>query len=186
MDISLNDEQRSWQQKARRFAQDVVAPVSLERDRIPGAAETFDWDLIRQGSALGFRTAVVAKDRGGHGLDLVTQALVIVELAKADSAIAKTFSQCWKWSHLIASHCSKDQQARFLKPFLEDDTYLLGHAGTEPNAGSDHRLPPEDDPKAGWRLRAERGLGAPYPDRSGAPAARRGRREAIRFRLRAA
>jgi alkylation response protein AidB-like acyl-CoA dehydrogenase len=156
MDFSLNDQQRAWQSKAREFARDVIAPVSLARDRIADAAGTFDWDIIRQGSRLGFRTAVVAKERGGHGIDLVTQALIIVELARADSAIAKTFSQCWKWSHLIASHCSADQQERFLKPFLADDTYLLGHAGTEPNAGSDHRLPPEEDPKAGWRLRAER------------------------------
>ncbi|HEX5103697.1 MAG TPA: acyl-CoA dehydrogenase family protein, partial [Pirellulaceae bacterium] len=151
MDVSLNEEQRAWQAKARRFAQDVIAPVSLERDRIAGAPETFDWDIIRQGSKLGFRTAVVPKEYGGHGIDLVTQALVITELAKADSAISKTFSQCWKWSHLIADFCSKDQKTRFLAPFMADDTYLLGHAGTEPNAGSDHRLPPEDDPKSGWR-----------------------------------
>jgi alkylation response protein AidB-like acyl-CoA dehydrogenase len=32
----------------------------------------------------------------------------------------------------------------------------MGAASTEPNAGSDNRYPPEDDPKSGWRLRAER------------------------------
>ena len=32
----------------------------------------------------------------------------------------------------------------------------MGRGITEPNAGSDNRLPPEDDPKAGYRLRAER------------------------------
>ena len=156
MDVSLSAEQRAWQLKARQFAQEELRPISLERDRISDPRETFDWDVIRKGSRLGFRTAVVSKDWGGHGIDLVTQALVIAELAKGDSAIAKTFSQCWKWSHLIAAFCTPDQQQRFLKPFLADDTYLLGHAGTEPNSGSDHRLPPEDDPKSGWRLKAER------------------------------
>ncbi len=156
MDVSLTAEQRAWQLKARQFAQEELRPVSLERDRISDPRETFDWDIIRRGSQLGFRTAVVSKDWGGHGIDLVTQALVIAELARGDSAIAKTFSQCWKWSHLIAAFCTPDQQQRFLKPFLADDTYLLGHAGTEPNSGSDHRLPPEDDPKSGWRLKAER------------------------------
>ena len=156
MDVTLSAEQRVWQLKARQFAQEELRPISLERDRIPDPRETFDWDIIRKGSRLGFRTAVVAKDWGGHGIDFVTQALVIAELAKGDSAIAKTFSQCWKWSHLIAAFCTPDQQQRFLKPFLADDTYLLGHAGTEPNSGSDHRLPPEDDPKSGWRLKAER------------------------------
>ena len=156
MDVSLTEEQRAWQMKARKFAQEELRPMSLERDRISDPRGTFDWDVIRKGSRLGFRTAVVAKAWGGHGIDFVTQALVIAELAKGDSAIAKTFSQCWKWSHLIAQFCTPDQQERYLRPFLADDTYLLGHAGTEPNSGSDHRLPPEDDPKSGWRLRAER------------------------------
>jgi alkylation response protein AidB-like acyl-CoA dehydrogenase len=49
-----------------------------------------------------------------------------------------------------------EQKERFLRPFIADDTFLLGQAGTEPNTASDHRLPPEEDPKAGWRLRAER------------------------------
>ncbi len=156
MDVTLTEAQREWQLKARKFAQEEVRPISLQRDRICDPRKTFDWDIIRKGSQLGFRTAVVAKEWGGHGIDIVTQALVITELARGDSAIAKTFSQCWKWSHLIAAFCTPDQQERFLKPFLADDTYLLGHAGTEPNSGSDHRLPPEDDPKSGWRLKAER------------------------------
>ncbi len=156
MDFSLNDEQRSWQLKARKFAQHEIAPISLARDRVADPRQTFDWDIIRKGSKLGFRTAVVAKERGGHGIDFVTQAVVMAELARGDSAIAKTFSQCWKWSHLIAQACSEDQKQRFLTPFLADDTYLLGYGSTEPTAGSDNRMPPEDDPKAGFRLRAER------------------------------
>jgi alkylation response protein AidB-like acyl-CoA dehydrogenase len=86
----------------------------------------------------------------------VTQAVVMAELARGDSAIAKTFSQCWKWSHLIAKACTEEQQQRFLAPFLADDTYLLGYGATEPTAGSDNRMPPENDPKAGLRLRGER------------------------------
>lgn len=156
MDIALNREQIAWQEKAREFAQEELRPLSLKQDRVADPKEAFDWEIIRKGSKLGFRTAVVPRDWGGHGIDAVTQVLVMKELARGDSAISKTFSQCWKWSHLIASHCSGEQRDRFLPPFLADDTYLLGHAGTEPNAGSDHRLPPEDDPRSGWHLRAER------------------------------
>lgn len=156
MNFNFTDEQKTWQMKAREFAQQVVAPVSLSRDRIADPHAAFDWDIIRQGSELGFRTAALPRESGGHGVDLVTQALVISELARADSAISKTFSQCWKWSHLIASHCSEDQKRRYLPDFVSDPTFLLGHAGTEPNAGSDHRMPPEEDIKAGWHLRAER------------------------------
>ena len=156
MDFSLNEEQRGWQTEARRFAEDEIRPISLERDRIADPRETFDWDIIRKGSKLGFRTLAVPREWGGHGADLVTQALVMAELARGDSAISKTFSQCWKWSHLIAASCTEDQKSRFLKPFIADDTFVLGKGGSEANAGSDNRMPPEDDPKAGWKMKAER------------------------------
>ena len=156
MQFELTEEQREWQMKARKFAREEIRPISLQRDRIAEPAGTWDWDVIRKGSKLGFRTAAVPKEWGGYGIDYVTQALVMAELAKADSAISKAFSQNWKWSHLIAGACTEEQKKRFLTPFLADDTYVLGMGGTEPNAGSDNRYPPEDDPKAGVRLRAER------------------------------
>ena len=155
MDFTLNEEQRAWQIKARKFAEDVLRPASLARDRIADPAKTIDWEIIKQGSKLGFRTAVVPREWGGHGIDFVTQALVISELARGDSAMSKAFSQCWKWSHLISHACTQDQKERFLKPFLADDTFVLGKGITEPSGGSDNRLPP-DDPKAGVKLRGER------------------------------
>ena len=156
MDFSLSNEQRSWQILARKFAEEEIRPISLERDAVPTARETFHWDIIKKGSKLGFRTLAVPKEWGGHGTDFVTQALVMTELAKADSAISKAFSQNWKWSHLISAACNDEQKERFLKPFVADDTFLLGKGITEPGAGSDNRMPPADDPKPGLKLKAER------------------------------
>ncbi len=156
MDFALNEEQRSWQLKARKFAEQEIRPISLARDQIADAVATWDWDIIKKGSKLGFRTLGVPKAWGGPGADLVTQCLVMAELARGDSAISKAFSQNWKWSQLMAVVCTKDQQARFLKPFIADDTYMLGGARTEPNVGSDHRMTPNSDPKTGFRLKAER------------------------------
>jgi alkylation response protein AidB-like acyl-CoA dehydrogenase len=152
VDFSLNREQRAWQEKARKFATEEIAPLSLARDAILDPYEAFDWEIIRKGSKLGFRTAAASRKYGGHGIDFVTQAIVMAELSKADSAISKTFSQCWKWSHLIAAVCNDDQKDRFLKPFIEDDTYVFGFGATEPNGGSDNRMPPPGDVKAGLRL----------------------------------
>ena len=156
MDFTLNEQQRAWQLKARQFAETEIRPLSLTSDRTPGALETWDWDIIHKGSKLGFRTLGVPKAWGGPGTDLVTQALVMAELARGDSAVSKAFSQNWKWSQLIAVACTEDQKERFLKPFLADDTYLLGGARTEPNVGSDHRMTPDNDPATGFRLKAER------------------------------
>ena len=156
MDFMLSNEQRSWQMAARKFADEEIRPISLARDEIPTAAETWDWDIIKKGSKLGFRTLAVPKEWGGHGADFVSQALVMAELAKADSAISKAFSQNWKWSHLISAACTQEQKQRFLPDFIADDTFVLGKGITEPGAGSDNRLPPDDDPKAGLKLKAER------------------------------
>ena len=114
MDFSLNEEQRAWQLKAQNFANTEISPISLERDQIIDPAATFDWEIIKKGSRLGFRTAVVPQKYGGHEIDFVTQTLVMIELSRGDCAIAKTFSQCWKWSHLLANICTDEQKERFL------------------------------------------------------------------------
>src|SRR3972149_6769230 len=75
MDVSLSEEQRAWQLKARKFAEEEIRPISLRCDRISDPRETFDWEIIKKGSRLGFRTAVVPRRWGGHGIDFVTQAL---------------------------------------------------------------------------------------------------------------
>src|SRR3974390_2034362 len=155
MDFNLSDEQRAWQMTARKFSDEEIRPISLQRDAIPTARETWDWEIIKKGSKLGFRTMAVPKEWGGEGTDFVTQALVMAELAKADSAIAKAFSQNWKWSHLISQVCTEEQKKRFLPGFVADDTWVLGKGITEPSAGSDNRMP-IDDPKSGIKLHAER------------------------------
>ena len=156
MDFALGNVQRSWQMLARKFADEEIRPISLERDSIPTARETWTWDIIKKGSKLGFRTMAVPKKYGGEETDFVTQALVMTELAKADSAISKAFSQNWKWSHLISAACNDEQKERFLKAFVADDTFVLGKGITEPGAGSDNRMPPSDDVKSGLKLKAER------------------------------
>ena len=154
MHVELTDENRALQQMARDFAEKEIRPVAAERDRISDPAEVFSWDLVKKGSALGLRTLAVPEEYGGPGVDLMGQALVILELARADGGVAKTFSQCWKWTPMLTRLATDDQRERFLKPFMEDDTYLLAMAGTEPDAGSDNRMPPPDDPKAGWKTSA--------------------------------
>ena len=56
MDFSLSNEQRSWQMLARKFADKEIRPISLERDAIPTARETWDLGHHQQGLQLGFRT----------------------------------------------------------------------------------------------------------------------------------
>ena len=156
MEFRLNEDQRAWQMIARKFADEEISKISVSRDAIEDPRATFDWEIIRKGSRLGLRTLGIPKEWGGPGVDFTTQAIVMAELARGDSSIAKTFSQCWKWCHLIMDRCTPEQQARYLKPFMADDAFVLGGGITEPNAGSDNRLPPAAAPKSGLRLSAKR------------------------------
>src|SRR6266853_1143325 len=67
MDFTLSNEQRAWQMTARKFAEEEIRPISLERDEIADPRGTFDWEIIKKGSKLGFRTVAVPKEWGGHG-----------------------------------------------------------------------------------------------------------------------
>src|SRR5262249_31408471 len=116
MDFSLSNEQRHWQMTARKFADQEIRPISLARDAVADPSDTFDWEIINRRSRLGFRPMAGPKEWGGQGTDFLTQALVMTELAGGDSAIAKPFSQNWKWSHLISAVCSHEQKERFLRP----------------------------------------------------------------------
>ena len=42
MDFTLSNEQRSWQMTARKFADEEIRPLSLARDAIATARETWD------------------------------------------------------------------------------------------------------------------------------------------------
>ena len=156
MDHILNASQRNWQLIAREFAEKEVRPIVLRQDQIEDPADCLDWELIRRGSKLNFRTAALPKAYGGQEVDLVTQVTVLIELSRADSGVAKAFSQCWKWSRLMSTICSEEQKLRFLPEFVSNDTYLLGRGMTESNAGSDNRIPPPSDPRSGFRTRAHR------------------------------
>jgi len=115
MDFSLSNEQRAWQMTARKFAEEEIKPISLELDERPDTLGSFDWEIIEKGSRLGFRTLAVPKEYGGEGTDYVTQALVMIELARGDSAISETVGQSWRWSHLISAASNAEQKERFLR-----------------------------------------------------------------------
>ena len=142
---------------ARDFAEKEIRPISAERDLIPDPKDVFDWEIIKKGSALGLRTLAVPERFGGPGVDLMGQALVILELARGDGAICKTFTQNWKFTPFLTTIANDEQRERFLPQFMENDDYLLSTAQTEPDAGFDNRYPPPDYPKAGYKMSAVRG-----------------------------
>ncbi len=139
MDFSLTEEQLHWRGVARDFAERVIRPDVLRRDRLPTAEERIPWDWIREASALGLRTLGVPKAFGGTGAGIVTLSVVGEELAVGDLGFAVIMDQCWKTAHLFGEAMTPEQQQRFIPPFVADPEATTAIALTEEGAGSDHQ-----------------------------------------------
>ena len=139
MDFVLNEEQTRWRTVAREFAESVIKPDVLRRDRLPAAADRIPWDWIRQAHRLGLRTLGVPKAFGGAGADIMTLCLVGEELAVGDLGFAVIMDQCWKMAHILKDAMTPEQQKRFIPPFVADPEATTAIGFTEPGAGSDHQ-----------------------------------------------
>jgi len=137
MDFRLTEEQLMMRSMTREFAQNEVKPKSLELDAKTDPKECIPWDLIKKASQLGLRTLSIPEKFGGGGADYVTLAIVLEELGAADQGFATIIRGCYTESPRLLVETSKEQRDEFLPKFLEDDTYLLALARTEPEAGTD-------------------------------------------------
>jgi alkylation response protein AidB-like acyl-CoA dehydrogenase len=139
VDFTLSDDQLHWRALARDFAERLIKPDVLRRDRLPTAAERIPWDWIREADKLGIRTLGVPKSFGGGGADILTMCLVGEELAVGDLGFAVIMDQCWKMAHIFSDAMTPAQQRRFIPPFVNDPEATLAIGFTEAGAGSDHQ-----------------------------------------------
>lgn len=155
MDFRLADEQEMTRDMVRDFAQNEIKPVAMELDRKTDPKDCIPWDLIKKASKLGLRTAAIPEEWGGEGADYLTLAIILEELGAADQGFASIIRGCYTEAPRLVFELNEEQRDEFLPKFLEDDTFLLGLARTEPDAGTDsHYL--YDEPGASIRTYAER------------------------------
>ncbi|MBO0802439.1 MAG: acyl-CoA dehydrogenase family protein [Nocardiopsaceae bacterium] len=154
MDFSLTPEQVELQGVARRFAYTELWPAAQELDKAARPRDAFPADLVKRASELGLRTLKLPREYGGRGIDAVTEALVLEEIAVGDCGFAMTLAHAWREGNLIARWGTRDQRERFLPELASDPGYLTSLAMTEPHAGSDNGLPYDGDLGAGPRTSA--------------------------------
>jgi alkylation response protein AidB-like acyl-CoA dehydrogenase len=141
MDFELSDEQALVRRTAREFAEGEIAPVIARYDE----AEEFPADLVRKLGELGFMGALFPPEYGGAGLDYVSYALVVEELARVDGSIAITM---WAHNSLCTNHIysfgTDAQRERYLPPLCRGE--VLGAWGLTELADGDGWV--LDGPKA--------------------------------------
>ena len=133
MSTDLTPDHRDIQALAREFAQGEIAPNAAgwnERHELPV-------DAIRAMGELGLLGIIVPEQYGGPGLDALSLALVMEEVAAADAGIAVSIAV---QNGLVASPIlrggSEEQKQEWL-PRIASGEWLGCYALTEPDAGSD-------------------------------------------------
>jgi alkylation response protein AidB-like acyl-CoA dehydrogenase len=133
MDFELTEGQRAVQAMVREFAEREIRPAAAHYDE----RSEFPWDLVRKMGPLGLLGMVVPEAYGGAGMDTVSYALAIEEIARHDGALALTVashnSLCQ--GHILIAG-SEEQKRKYLPPLARGE--VMGAWGlTEPGSGSD-------------------------------------------------
>jgi alkylation response protein AidB-like acyl-CoA dehydrogenase len=132
MDFDLTEEQRAFQDMARAFASEQLAPHAAEWDeqcRFPVAA-------LREAAKLGFAGIYVREDYGGAGLSRLDAAIVFEELAAGCTSTAAYISIHNMVAWMIDAFASDEQRARWLPDLMTMERFA-SYCLTEPGAGSD-------------------------------------------------
>jgi alkylation response protein AidB-like acyl-CoA dehydrogenase len=133
VDFTLSDEQQLIRETAREFCDAEIAPNAAEWDR----AETIDRGIVAKLAELGFLAAALPEEHGGMGLDMVSYALIVEEIGRADSNVRGIVSVSnGLYGKSVARWGTEEQKARLL-PGLASGESLGCYALTEPGAGSD-------------------------------------------------
>jgi butyryl-CoA dehydrogenase len=133
MNFDLTEEQKLLKQTIRDFAETQIAPGAAERDE----AARFPTELIPKMGELGLFGIMIPQDYGGAGLDAVSAAIIVEELARVDAATALIVAS---HNSLCAAHIlnfgSEMQKQKYLPPLAHGEK-LGAWALTEPGSGSD-------------------------------------------------
>ncbi len=133
MIFDLTETQLMIQSMARKFAEEEIAPSSIERDE----KGEFPYEIVKKMGELGFMGMIVPEEHGGAGLDVMSYVLALTEISKVDASCGVIMSVN---NSLVCQGLTlwgnEEQKERFLKP-LASGKMLGAFALSEPEAGSD-------------------------------------------------
>jgi alkylation response protein AidB-like acyl-CoA dehydrogenase len=129
----LTEEHQMIRDALRTYSQERLAPNAARWDR----EQYFPKDELKELAQLGAFGVAVPEEYGGAGLDYVSLALVLEEIAAGDGGTSTIISvnNCPVCS-IAMMYANEEQKQRWLRPLAQGE--LLGaFALTEPHTGSD-------------------------------------------------
>ncbi len=133
MEFSFSETQQLIRETARKFAEEQLAPGTIERDE----KEQFPQDAVRAMGELGFMGMMVPEQWGGAGLDTISYVLAMEEISRVDASCGVIMSVnnslvCYG----INQYGTEEQKKHYLCD-LAAGKKLGAFALSEPEAGSD-------------------------------------------------
>jgi alkylation response protein AidB-like acyl-CoA dehydrogenase len=138
MDLTLSDEQRLIVETMRRFVREEIVPLEDKLDPDASELEPADHErLVEQVKAMGFYGLDIPEEFGGPGVDIVTRALLAMEMSQHRAGL---YAPCYGVFGAVGLaqlyEASEDQKQRFLFPTLRGEKRAF-FGLTEPSGGSD-------------------------------------------------
>jgi alkylation response protein AidB-like acyl-CoA dehydrogenase len=129
-DLAPTEEQQLLIDTVRQFADEVVRPAAVEAERLMRAPD----EVLQRAQELALPTLAVPEALGGaaDALSVVTNVLLIEELARGDMGLALAILAPLAVVHALVELGTKDQQAHYLPRFLGDQPYPAAFALLEP------------------------------------------------------
>ena len=136
MDFKLNDDQREFREKTRRFATEVIRPIAAQHDR----DESVPWEAIKAAREWGLH-GLETIQRMGEDPDGILSCIYAEEMHWGCAGIALAIQGGSLAAAGIASSGTPDQIGRWVPECfgMGDEIKLGAYAVTEPSAGSDVR-----------------------------------------------
>ena len=131
MDFTYTEEQEMVRELAATFAKNYVAPLSEQMD----IDNTMPHHIVEKMAELGFMGINVPEEYGGAGMDEVSKALVIMEIAKVDASVAELLAVHTLTNDIFLKRGTEEQKKKYLA--LGASGKVGAFALTEPGAGSD-------------------------------------------------
>ncbi len=133
MNFDLTEEQRTFRDVVREFAEEVVRPGAAKRDE----REEFPLEVVHRMAALGLFGLPFPEAYGGSDADAVTVCLAIEELGRVDQSVGITLSAAvGLGGSMVHRFGTPEQKRRWLGPIARGEI-LASFALTEPGGGSD-------------------------------------------------
>ncbi|TMK84533.1 MAG: acyl-CoA dehydrogenase [Actinobacteria bacterium] len=130
--VELSEEQQAVVATVREFVEREVFPVAEELE----ARDEFPEKIVEQMRELGLFGLTVPEEHGGAGLDLLTYALVGVELSRGWMSLSGILNTHFMAVYLLKKHGNDEQRQRWL-PKMASGGLRAALSMSEPGAGSD-------------------------------------------------